>query len=163
MKTFFMVGFFVLLVLLGLAARVFVRSNPMMNQGAPGWTDMYSSAPAETIGFLDRTLGIKVAKVTKTNDGSDYHSIKAAGQFWPFAGIMQVPLLPNGQKTGPHTVVYLTVKDYDAVHQKMLENAAVPVLVNEIVRMKEGDMKFGIYVVPGGVTIGIAQYGNIKE
>ena len=153
---FYKIGFFVLLVLLILAGWVFMRSNPMKNEGAAGWTEFYSGAPAETMKFLSDNFGIKSEKFAEsTENGMDYHSLKAAGQFWPFAGIMDVNKLPVEAKVPPHTMVYLTVKDYDATHAKIIADGAKPMLANHYA----AGMKFGIYEIPGGLTIGVAQYG----
>jgi hypothetical protein len=71
---------------------------------------------------------------------------------------MDVNQLPVEAKVPPHTMVYLTVKDYDATHAKIIADGAVPMLVNEYA----AGMKFGIYQIPGGLTIGVAQYGVKK-
>ncbi|MCL2538636.1 MAG: hypothetical protein FWF34_01635 [Alphaproteobacteria bacterium] len=156
---FWKVGFFVLLALLIVAGWVFMKANPMKNEGAASWTEFYSSAPAETMQFLKDNFGISNEKFSETAAGGmDYHSLKARGQFWPFAGVMEVPTLPDGSKPAPHTIVYLTVKDYDATHAKIVAAGAKPLFANEYA----AGMKFGVYLIPGGLTIGIAQYGVKK-
>ena len=153
---FYKIGFYVLLVLVIAAGWLFVRSNPMKNEGAASWTEYYSSAPAETIKFLSENFGIRYEK-SKENaaGGMEYTILRARGQFWPFAGIMALPKLPDGTLADPHTLVYLTVMDYDASHQKMIDGGAKPLLTNQVA----AGMKFGIYIIPGGLEIGIAQYG----
>jgi len=153
---FYKIGFFVLLVIVILGAWVFMRANPMKNQGAAGWTEFYSTAPAATAKFLADNFGIKNEKRKPgASDGIDYTVLKAAGQLWPFAGMMAPPMLPDGTKVGPHTIVYLTVKDYDAMHGKITAAGAKPLVANQVA----SGMKFGVYVIPGGLEIGIAQYG----
>ena len=153
---FYKIGFYVLLVLLILCAGLFMKTNPMKTTGAPSWLDIYSDAPAATIGFLSDNFGITVTKTTPTTIGSDYHIIKASGQLWPFAGIMETPSLPGGTRVPAGTVVYLTVLDYAAAHEKAMASGATAVMAD----MKAEDMTFGYYIIPGGVTIGIVQYGK---
>jgi predicted enzyme related to lactoylglutathione lyase len=156
MVMFFKIGFFVLLFLVILMVWVFMRSNPMTNQGANGWTEFYSSNPTKTIKFLGDTFGIKSQAGKDTPTGMDYKVLKAPKQLWPFAGIMDIPNLPNGKKADQKTMVYLTVKNYDEAHKKMLKNGAKAYIDHQ----SAGGMKFGIYEIPGGVAIGIAQYGK---
>lgn len=139
---------------------VFIRANPMKNEGAASWTEFYSDAPAETMKFLADNFGIGAEKFADgaENNGMDYFSLKAKGQFWPFAGVMDVTKLPIEAKVPPHTMVYLTVKDYDATHAKIIADGATAMLVGEYA----AGMKFGIYQIPGGLTIGVAQYGVKK-
>lgn len=131
----------------------------MMNEGANSWTEFYSENPKETISFLNKTFGIKSEKGKEpAADGEEYNILKAGGQMWPFAGIMELPK-HNGEPIAPGTMVYLTVKDYDAAHNKMIANNAQSLIDHKYV----SGMKFGIYMIPGGVKIGIAQYGKNKK
>jgi len=156
---FYKIGFFVLLAVLIAAGCLFIRSNPMKNQGAAGWTEFYSAAPQETMTFMSDVFGIKHEKFKEqTNEGLDYYSLKADGQFWSFAGVMAQPTMPDGTKVPPSTMVYLTVKDYDAVHEKMIEHGARA----HSTGIYAAGMKFGIYEIPGGLVIGVAQYGVKK-
>ena len=159
---FYKVGFFVLLVIVILGAWVFMKANPMKNQGAASWTEFYSSSPVETTKFLETVFGIKSEKYIDPShtDGMEYFSLKAKGQFWPFAGVIdpaQLPM-PDGMTIPPHTMVYLTVKDYASAHQKMLDAGATAMLADQVA----AGMRFGVYMIPGGLTIGIAQYGVKK-
>jgi len=156
---FYKIGFFVLLALLIAAGWVFMRANPMKNEGAASWTEFYSDAPSDTMKFLNDNFGITSEKYKEAEEnGINYYSLKAKGQFWPFAGVMDMPTLPDGTKVPPHTMVYLTVKDYDATHAKIIADGAKPLLTDEYA----AGMKFGIYEIPGGLRIGIAQYGVKK-
>ncbi|MCL2748668.1 MAG: hypothetical protein FWE50_01190 [Alphaproteobacteria bacterium] len=154
---FYKIGFFVLLAIVIAGVFVFIRSNPMKNEGAASWTEFYSNAPEETMKFLSDNFGIKSEKFADgaENNGMDYFSLKAKGQFWPFAGVMDNTKLPVEGKVPPHTMVYLTVKDYDATHAKIVAAGAKPLLESQYA----AGMKFGIYEIPGGLTIGVAQYG----
>jgi len=156
---FYKIGFFVLLAIVIAGTFVFIRSNPMKNEGAASWTEFYSNAPAETMKFLADNFGITSEKFAEAEEnGMDYFSLKAKGQFWPFAGVMDVTKLPVEAKVPPHTMVYLTVRDYDATHTKIIADGAVAMLDNHYA----AGMKFGIYKIPGGLTIGVAQYGVKK-
>jgi predicted enzyme related to lactoylglutathione lyase len=155
---FYKIGFFVLLIIVVLGGWLIVQVNPMKNQGAMSWAEMYSEDPAATLFFLNRTLGVRVANTTKTPDGMIYNVIRARRQIWPFAGVMGLPRLPDGEEIAPGTIIYLTVRNYAAAHEAMIEHGAV---AHQTGLIAEG-MKFGIYTIPGGVTIGIAQYG-VKE
>ncbi|MDR1027010.1 MAG: hypothetical protein LBL46_01175 [Rickettsiales bacterium] len=156
---FWKIGFIVEFAIIALAAILFMKSNPMKNEGAASWIDIYSKAPTETIKFLGDTFGIEVANTTKSVDGPmpgmEYSAIKARGQLWPFAGVMGMPL----KEMVPHTMSYLTVKDYKAAHDKMIANGAKAVLTDQYA----GGMRFGIYIIPGGVDIGIAQWERAKK
>ena len=155
---FYKIGFWVLLAIAILCCWMFIRSNPMKAQGAAGWTEFYSSAPQETIKFLNETLGIK-SKKQKTPTEMEYTMLQADGQFWPFAGIMDAGAMPGEQKVPPSTMVYLTVLDYDKMHDKMVAGGAKTMMHHHVVDTDGGKMKFGVYVIPGDLTIGIAQYG----
>ena len=152
---FYKIGFYILLIIVILAGGVFIKSNPMKNQGAMSWADIYSNDPSATIGFLNQNFGITVASTNPTPTGQEYSVIKAKGQLWPFAGVMATPVMPDGTEVPEHTVMYLTVTDYAATHEKMLATGAKSLLDN----VNAEGMLFGIYQIPGGVTIGIAQYG----
>jgi len=155
---FYKIGFFVLLGLVVVSGGLLVHVNPMRNQGAMSWAEMYSEDPAATLFFLNRTLGIRVADTTKTPDGMIYNTIRARRQIWPFAGVMGLPRIAEGEEAQAGTIIYLTVRDYEAAHEAMIENGAI---AHRAFEVAEG-MKFGIYTIPGGVTIGVAQYG-VKE
>ncbi|MCL1785978.1 MAG: hypothetical protein FWG39_02400 [Alphaproteobacteria bacterium] len=155
---FYKISTFVLLLIVVFGAWVFMRANPMKNQGAMSWAEMYSDNPAMTLHFLDKTLGIKVSDTIKMNDGSIYNAVKARGQFWAFGGVMGLPTMQDGTQVAPGSMIYLTVKDYDKSHEAMVEYGAVAHLVGQVA---EG-MKFGVYTIPGGVTVGIAQY-DVKK
>ncbi|MCL1902156.1 MAG: hypothetical protein FWG18_00835 [Alphaproteobacteria bacterium] len=156
---FYKIGFYTLLIIVILGGWVFVRANPMKNEGALSWSEFYSAAPEETLSFLNNTLGIQYEKFGETTPmGLDYFSMRARRQFWPFAGVIGLFTLPDGTQIKPHTIAYLTVKDYDATREKFLAGGAVEILGNQMA----AGMKFGIYTIPGGIEIGIAQYGVRK-
>lgn len=145
------------LLLNAITLYIVFAKNPMVVQGDKSWTDMYTNDIDATDKFLNETLGIKVVKTTKEDD-LDYRIIKAKGGLFPFAGLMQI--CDEWKKKGlePHSTEYFTVKDYDKMSEQFLKNGA-KVLVDGIVT--EG-MKFGIFLIPGGIDIGIVQYG-VKE
>ncbi|MDR0449372.1 MAG: hypothetical protein LBG89_02850 [Rickettsiales bacterium] len=148
---FWKIGFFIQLILIIAMVWVFIKANPMKNEGAASWIDIYSKDPAATIKFLNDVFGTQVVE-TKASEtpGMDYKVLKAKGQMWPFAGIMEWP-----EKDFPsHTMIYLTTKDYAATHKKMIELGATPVMTDKYA----GGMKFGIYGIPGRVYIGIAEW-----
>jgi len=152
---FWKIGFFVLLSLVLAMGWLFIKVNPMKTEGASSWIDIYSAAPDETIKFLGTTFGTEIAEVKPgAVNGMDYTIIKAKGQIWPFAGVMALPM-PGAQ---PHSMIYLTVKDYAKAHERMIANGATAVVTDE----SAGGMKFGIYIIPGGVDIGIAEYTGKK-
>jgi predicted enzyme related to lactoylglutathione lyase len=152
---FFKVGFFVLLAVIFVLIGMFIKINPMQIEGAGSWTEFYSSDPQATIAFLDNTLGIKVKNTSSAADGMEYSILKAEKQLFPFAGIMAQPTMPDGSVVPPSTLVYLTVRDYDSTHSKLVQAGAVAHAESQVA----GGMKFGIYTIPGDISIGIAQYG----
>lgn len=155
---FWKIGFFVLLALLIAASWIFIKSNPMKNEGAASWVDIYSAAPDETVTFLGNVFGIKQVKSEDSAQGMDYKVIKANGQLWPFAGVMGLPTDGFGQKAQPGTMIYLTVKNHAEMSQKMIDNGATLTFGPKIA----GGMEFSIYEIPGGLYIGIAQYEHVK-
>ena len=156
---FYKIGFWILLVIVIAFIWMFMRTNPMKAVGAASWMDIYSDAPAETVAFLEQNLDIKVSKVSQAGTGGDYTVIKAKKQFWPFAGIMATPTSQTGEKAQAGTVPYITVKDYDASHAKLIAAGAVP----HATYMYIEGMMVGFYMIPGNVGIGIAQYEHVKE
>ena len=155
---FYKIGFYVLLAIVLACGFMFMRTNPMKLQGAMSWAEMYSTDPTATLTFLNQNFGIRVTQSKDMGDGMIYNVIKTPGALWPFAGVMGLPKMADGQPVGPQSMIYLTVTDYDAAHAKMIESGATAHAVGQIA---EG-MKFGVYTIPGGVTIGIAQYGVKK-
>lgn len=151
---FYKIGFWVLLAIVIACGALFIHTNPMKNQGAMSWIDIYSEAPAETLKFLETNFDIKVVNVTKMQDGGDYNVIKSRGAMWPFAGVMQMPKVMGAT---PGSMIYLTVKDYAAAHARALENGAKVILED----MYAEGMHFGVYEIPGKLKIGIVQY--VKE
>lgn len=156
---FYKVGFYFLLILVIVFIGIFLKTNPMKNQGALSWVDFYSNNPTATIKFLNDNFDIRVAKTQKTPTGQDYNIIKARGQMWPFAGIMETPILPDGTRAPAGTTVYLTVKDYDVAHVKAIESGAIPFATG----MVTDGMRFGFYKIPGDVGIALVQYENVKS
>jgi len=151
------IGFWVFLAVLCAAVWLFVRVNPMKLEGMSSWIEMYSDDALATEKFLHAQFGIKIASRGKSVSGDNYFIIQAAKSFWPFAGIMQIDRKKAGQeKLYPHTATYFTTADYDATHKKMLAAGAKPILACYVA----GGMKFGVYIIPGGVEIGLVQYGR---
>ncbi len=157
-STFYKIGFYVLLVFSAMCVALFMQTNPMKRVGAMSWIDIYSENPTATVKFLDDVFGIKV--VSTTNDaGFEYQVIKTAGQMWPFAGVMSVPAVPGVQNMSAGSMIYLTVDDYVATADKIKSLGGVAKVENKIA----GGMLFGVYTIPGNITIGIAQYENVPS
>lgn len=154
---FYKIGFFILLAIVIAFVWLFLWTNPMKNTGAMSWVDIYSSNPTATIGFLNENFGITVVDTTKDSVG-EYNVIKAKGQVWPFAGIMARPKLANGALVPAGSMIYLTVKNFDEAHAKMVATGAK---VN-VEKMYAGGMWFGVYEIPGNIVIGIAEYSAKK-
>jgi predicted enzyme related to lactoylglutathione lyase len=153
---FYKIGFYVLSILLIGMMWIFQVANPMKNAGAASWIDLYSDEPEATVRFLSENLNIKVASTSESAVGGGYTVIKANGQIWPFAGVMKTPagVGAGAKKVAPHATIYITVKDYAETAKRIMAAGAKPVLENK----EAGGMKFGIYIIPGGLDIGIAQY-----
>ena len=151
---FYKVGFYVLLILLLGMILFFMSMNPMKTEGAASWIDLYSNDSAATIKFLKDNFGIEVVNTSKSLVNTDYSVIKANKYPFPFAGVMQIP--KDNTELLPHASIYLTVKDYDKMHERLVKAGAKPVLDHKVA----GGMKFGIYIIPGGLDIGIAQWGT---
>ena len=145
------------LLLNAATAYVILAKNPMKVQGEKSWVDMYTDDADATEKFLNENLGIKVVQ-TSNEDGMDYRVIKAKDGLFPYAGIMQICDEMKKENIVPHSTVYFTVKNYDAMSKQFRENGA-QVLLDGMVM--EG-MKFGFFIIPGGIDIGIVQYG-VKE
>ena len=156
---FYKIGFYILLVLLIGCVALFLKTNPMKTTGALSWIDIYSNNPTATVEFLNDNLGIKTTAAHKTPTGQDYIIIKAPGQVWPFAGVMETPKLPDGSRGPVGTTAYLTGKDYDAMHDKVVAAGATPISTHMIT----DGMKFGFYVIPGDVGIALVQYEHVKS
>jgi len=155
---FYKIGFFVLLAVLIAGGWIFMRANPMRITGAAGWAEMYSENPDATLAFLKDTFGIRVVESKEIPGGMKYNVIQAAGQMWPFAGVMGLPKMANGKPIAPQSMLYLTVKDYEVMSKKLVAAGAIERGPGAVA----GGMKFNVYTIPGGVTIGIAQYGVKK-
>jgi hypothetical protein len=61
---------------------------------------------------------------------------------------------PERDDMTPHAMIYLTVRNYAAAHKKMIANGAKTIIADEY----SDGMKYGIYIIPGGIDIGIAEY-----
>ena len=153
---FYKIGFYALLVVVALMVFVFIKANPMLNQGASSWIDLYSNDAAATVKFLQDNFGIKTVTNTQTIDGVDYTVIKADGQLWPFAGVMQIAKKFKDMGLSPKATIYLTVKDYEKIHAQLVEAGSKPVMDHIV----GAGMKFGIYIIPGGLDIGVVQYDS---
>lgn len=153
MKTFYMFGFYALLLVVICCGILFIKINPMKINGQVSWADLYSNNSAATAEFLNKTMGIESQK-TENNDGMDYTLIKGKKALFPSAGIMQITDEWRKEGLVPHSTLYFTVINYDETEQKMLENGAKTLVPATI---KYG-MKFGIYMIPGDLDIAIVQY-----
>ncbi len=152
---FYKIGFWVLLAIVLACVGLFMFTNPMKNNGAMSWVDVYSNDPTATLKFMNDTFDIRVTETSVVPDGGgDYNVIKSKGSLWPFAGVMKAPEM-HGHKVPAGTMIYLTVTDYAMMSAKMVANGAKPI-EEDIVA---AGMRFGVYEIPGGLTIGIAQYG----
>lgn len=145
------------LLLNALAAYVIFAKNPMKVEGDKSWIDMYTNDADATEKFLNENLGIKVVQTNKEN-GMDYRVIKAKNGLFPYAGIMQIDDKLKKDNVKPHATVYFTVKDYDKMSKQFQDNGAKVLLDGMVI---EG-MKFGFFVIPGGIDIAIVQY-DVKE
>ncbi len=145
-------------LLLNLAtAYVIFAKNPTMVQGDKSWVDMYSNDAGATEKFLNENLGIKV--VQRNNDnGMDYRVIQAKDGLFPYAGIMQICDKMKKDNVVPHATVYFTVKNYDEMSKQFQKNGAKVLLDGMVLQ----GMKFGFFLIPGGIDVGIVQYG-VKE
>lgn len=154
MKMFYIIGFYILLLIVICFIVLFLKLNPTKIAGQVSWADIYSNNAVLTSEFLNKTLGIKSEK-TENTDGVDYTIIKAKKAIFPSAGIMQITDEFKNKGLTPHSTLYFTVDNYEKAEQKMIENGAkilVPVIV------KKG-MKFGYFLIPGNLDIAIVQYG----
>lgn len=157
MQKFFKIGFFVSLLLNIAAVVFFFMNNPMAIEGQHSWMDLYTNNANATTKFLDDNFGIKVTDAKKEGD-FDYRLIKAEKALWPFAGVMQISESMKKSGMKPRATIYLTTKDYDKKHEQLVKNGAKAVLSHKQVE----NMKFGIYIIPGGLDIGVVQY-NVKK
>lgn len=142
------------LLLNALTAYIVIAKNPMKVQGDKSWTDLYTYDIDATYKFLNENLGIQTFKTPENGKGIDYKVIKANGGIFPYAGLMQIDEEHKKEGLKPHAAIYITVDNYDEMHKKFIEQGAKALLENYTVN----NMKFGIYVIPGGLDIGIVQY-----
>lgn len=142
------------LFLNALTAYIVIAKNPMKIQGDKSWTDLYTYDIDATYKFLNENLGVQVTKTPDNGKGIDYRVIKAEKGIFPYAGLMQISKEHKKEGLKPHATIYLTVKNYEEMHKKFIEQGAKP----EVENLKVNNMIFGIYVIPGGLDIGIVQY-----
>lgn len=154
MKIFLNVVLAVSLLLNAMTVYVIFAKNPMKIQGDKSWTDLYTNDIEATYKFLNENLDVQTMAIPDNRKGIDYRVIKAKNGMFPYAGLMQIDEKHKKEGLKPHATIYVTVDNYDQMHKKFVENGAKPQLENFKVR----DMKFGIYVIPGGLDIGIVQY-----
>ena len=119
------------------------------------WTEFYSSDSEKTLAFMEKNFGIKKVATTESAGDIKYNVIRPAGSLWPTAGVMDIPVLPDGSQISPSTMIYITVENYHAAHDKIVADGAVPHIVGQVA----GGMRFGVYTIPGGLVIGVAEYG----
>ena len=151
---FYKIGFYISTILLIVVIFVMFKLNPTLNQGSASWIDIYSNNSVETMQFLSDNFGIEKDEVVKTEGGQDYVIIKSSGSLLPFAGIMQMNDDMKKQGFVPHSTIYLTVKDYEVIHKKIIADGAIAVIDHK----HANNMIFGIYIIPGGLDIGIIEY-----
>lgn len=154
MRIFIYIILTVSLMLNALTLYIIVAKNPMKIQGDKSWTDLYTDDIDATYKFLNDNLDIQVVKIPENKKGIDYRVIKAKSGIFPYAGLMQIDEKRKNEGLKPHAAIYITVDDYDEMHKKFIEQGAKPQATN----LQVHNMKFGIYVIPGGLDIGIVQY-----
>lgn len=142
------------LFLNALTAYIVIAKNPMKIQGDKSWTDLYTNDIDATQKFLKDNLDVNVVKTPDNKMGIDYRVVKAKDGIFPYAGLMQISNEHKKEGLKPHATVYLTVKNYEEMHKKFIEQGAKP----EVENLKVNNMIFGVYVIPGGLDIGIVQY-----
>lgn len=154
MKKKIFIALFCLSVLMNLAVvGMFIVKNPMRLNGQQSWIDMYSENSDATTKFLNETLGIKVTAAVNKN-GIDYRVIKAKDGLFPYAGVMQITNKFRAEGLTPGSTIYLTVTDYESMHKTFISKGAVA----KMDHITEANMLFGIYVIPGGLDVGLVQY-----
>jgi len=159
MKMFYKIWFWISVVALLGCGWAFMRLDPTRNAGAQSWVGMYSTAPNDTVAFMQKVFGMRTTDMYAADPNTDYIMLTARRQFWPFAGVTK---LPPEFVCIEHTVAYLTTTDYDTTHRKMMAAGAREITTNRIVGSGSQKMRFGIYMIPGGVEIGVAQYRGIR-
>ncbi len=145
------------LLLNAITAYIVFAKNPMVVQGDKSWVDMYSNDADATEKFLNENLGIKTVRKIK-NEGFNYRIIQAKDGIFPYAGVMQIDAAMKKENVQPHATIYFTVKNYDEMSKQFQKNGA-KVLLDAMVME---NMKFGFFIIPGGIDVGIVQYG-VKE
>lgn len=133
---------------------IVLAKNPMKVQGDKSWTDLYTDDIDATYKFFNENLDVQVMNCPDNHKNIDYRVIKAKNGIFPYAGLMQISEEHKKEGLRPHATIYITVDNYDEMHKKFIEQGAKPQLENFTVN----NMKFGIYVIPGGLDIGIVQY-----
>ena len=156
MHTFYKIGFYILLSLVAAMVWVFIKVNPMLTEGANSWLDLYSADAPATLSFLEKHFGVLQKDKKLSASGSDYYLLKAQGQLWPFAGLMQIGEYEKGLGLAPRASIYLTVKDYASKHKELMDAGAKPIIDNK----EAGGMRFGIYVIPGGIDLGVVEWDS---
>lgn len=154
MKILLYIVLAVSLLLNAVTLYIVLAKNPMKVQGDKSWTDLYTYDIDATYKFLHDNLDVQVMKSPENPNGNDYRVIKAKNGIFPYAGLMQISEEYRKEGLKPHATIYITVDNYDETHKKFVEQGAKPQLEN----FQVNNMKFGIYVIPGGLDIGIVQY-----
>lgn len=124
-------------------------------QGETCWTDLYSDNADATIKFLSDNLGIEVVNGSKEDVGN-YKIIKTKEGAVPHAAVSQLDELHKEKGVVPHSVPYFAVKNYDEMHKKFMESGAKSIVDN--VLKQDMNLKYGIYIIPDGLDIGIVEF-----
>lgn len=154
MKVLLYIVLAVSLLLNVFTAYIVIAKNPMKIQGDKSWTDLYTNDIDATFKFLNENLDIQVIKTPDNGKGIEYKVLKAKNGIFPYAGLMQINEEHKKEGLKPHATIYITVDNYEEMDKKFIEQGAKPQLQN----FQVNNMKFGIYVIPGGLDIGIVQY-----
>ena len=139
---FWKIGFGIELILIVVMAFVFIKASPMKNQGAISWGEIYSNNSVETTRFMSELFDFK-------NTGENDQRLS------PNVDVREL----TGNDDVPHSVMYFTVTDYNAIHKKIIEMGATPVAIYKYTH----GARFGIYKIPGGINIGIVQWEHVKN
>ncbi|MCL2338484.1 MAG: hypothetical protein FWC51_00840 [Proteobacteria bacterium] len=156
---FYKIWFYLSLIAVLAGGWAYRRMDATRNVGAQSWVGMYSTSPTDTAAFLQRVFGTRTNNVRAADPNMDYILLTARRQFWPFGGVMTLPPEFSG---APHTMAYLTTLDFEVTHREMILAGARAIMSPRVVGSGRNRMKYGIYIIPGGIEIGVAQYRGIR-
>jgi predicted enzyme related to lactoylglutathione lyase len=152
-------GFYLFLFLLILFYWINDEISPYNNNGFISWVELYSEQAGETKKFFTDVLSLRTVSINEGYENEVNYLQSKDNLFRISFGVLKQTTESLKEKgIVVSSINYLTVKNYDEMHDKFLKNGA-----KEIISFQEDlGIKSGIYIVPGDIPIGIVQWRKDK-